>query len=57
MIKVKVLPPISTDGKTADDVSDLTENIREVMLKVFHEHDALRRKNKTSSVADDQKIK
>lgn len=54
---MKVLPPIPTDGKTADDVSDLTENIREVMLKVFHEHDPLDRKDETSSVADDQKIK
>lgn len=35
-----MLDPISTDGLTADDVGELTDHVRQVMLKVFHENDS-----------------
>lgn len=40
IFRVKVLDPISTDGLTADDVAELTDHVRQVMLKVFHENDS-----------------
>lgn len=55
IIKVKVLKPIPTDGTTPDDVSVITENVRQVMLKVFHEHDHTGNENDVSSI-DDKKI-
>ena len=53
IIKAKVLPPISTEGTTADDVPELTENVRQVMLKVFHKGD----QEMDVSSTDDKKIK
>lgn len=40
IIKIKVLDPISTDGLAADDVGELTDHVRQEMLKVFHEKDS-----------------
>lgn len=50
-----MLKPIPTDGTTPDDVSVITENVRQVMLKVFHEHDHTGNENDVSSI-DDKKI-
>lgn len=50
IIKVKVLKPIPTEGTTPDDVSMITENVRQVMLKVFHEHDHTGNDNDASSI-------
>lgn len=50
IISGKFLPPISTEGFTMNDVSEVTENVRQKMLQVFHERDHL---NGTS--ADDKK--
>ncbi|XP_068730144.1 1-acyl-sn-glycerol-3-phosphate acyltransferase alpha-like isoform X2 [Montipora capricornis] len=50
IIRGKVLSPISTEGLAINDISELTERVREKMLKVFHESDYL---NGTS--ADDKK--
>lgn len=50
-----MLKPIPTDGTTPDDVSVITENVRQVMLKVFHEHDHAGNENDASSI-DDKKI-
>ncbi|XP_038066298.1 1-acyl-sn-glycerol-3-phosphate acyltransferase alpha-like [Patiria miniata] len=36
-MKVDVLPSVPTKGLTADDVPDLTENVRDSMLKRFYE--------------------
>lgn len=38
-MNVKVLEPISTTGMTAEDVTKLTDDTREAMLKVFQEMD------------------
>lgn len=35
-----MLDPISTDGLAADDVGELTDHVRQEMLKVFHEKDS-----------------
>ena len=56
IIKAKVLNPIPTEGKTTKDVSDLTENVRQAMLKVFHEHDPSG-SEKDASSTDTKKIK
>lgn len=40
IIKIKVMDPISTDGLAADDVGELTDHVRQEMLKVFHEKDS-----------------
>lgn len=50
-----MLKPIPTEGTTPDDVSVITENVRQVMLKVFHEHDHTGNGNDASSI-DDKKI-
>ncbi|XP_068695457.1 1-acyl-sn-glycerol-3-phosphate acyltransferase alpha-like isoform X3 [Montipora foliosa] len=50
IIRGKVLSPISTEGLAINDISELTERVREKMLKVFHESDYL---NGTS--AEDKK--
>ena len=34
---VTILPPIMTDGKTSEDVAELTEQIRKQMLNVYNE--------------------
>jgi len=36
-LKIKVLPPVSTDGLTADDVNDLVEKVRNQMLETLKE--------------------
>lgn len=54
-MKVKVLNPIPTEGTTADDVSELAENVRQEMLKVFHEHDHSD-SQKDASSTNDKKI-
>ena len=56
IIKAKVLDPVSIDGLTADDVPELTENVRQKMLKVFHENDQSVSNNDTVST-EDKKIK
>lgn len=38
-LEIRVLEPISTKGMTADDVNDLMEKTREVMLKHLKEMD------------------
>jgi len=38
-MKVTVLPPVSTEGLTADDVGNLTDRVRQQMLQVYHEGD------------------
>ncbi|KAK3730037.1 hypothetical protein QZH41_009548 [Actinostola sp. cb2023] len=38
-MKVTVLPPVSTEGLTADDVGSLTDRVRQQMLQVYHEGD------------------
>ena len=48
-----MLPPISSEGTTADDVPELAENVRQVMLKVFHDCD----QEMDVSLTDDKKIK
>ena len=50
-----MLKPIPTEGTTPDDVSVITENVRQVMLRVFHEHDHTGNENDASSI-DDKKI-
>nr|XP_006817006.1 PREDICTED: 1-acyl-sn-glycerol-3-phosphate acyltransferase alpha-like [Saccoglossus kowalevskii] len=35
-VKVCVLPPIPTEGKTVDDVNQLTEDVWEVMLQTYN---------------------
>lgn len=36
-LKVKVLPPISTEGLTTDDVPELAERVRKIMLEALKE--------------------
>ncbi|XP_078686357.1 1-acyl-sn-glycerol-3-phosphate acyltransferase alpha-like [Branchiostoma floridae x Branchiostoma belcheri] len=36
-VTATVLPPVSTEGLTKDDVTDLTEQVRKVMLQTFNE--------------------
>jgi len=55
VIKGKVLAPLSTEGTTADDVSELAENVRQVMLKVFHEQDHLDKERNETSSSNDKK--
>jgi len=56
VIKGKVLAPLSTEGTTADDVSKLAENVRQVMLKVFHEQDHLDKERNDASSSNDKKM-
>lgn len=56
VIKGKVLAPLSTEGTTADDVSKLAENVRQVMLKVFHEQDHLDKEKDDASSSNDKKM-
>lgn len=55
-MKAKVLPPISTEGITADDVPELAENVHQQMLKVFLEGDPSKSLKDTVST-EDKKIK
>lgn len=55
-MKARVLAPISTEGVTVDDVPELTENVREKMLKVFLEGDPSKSLKDTVST-EDKKIK
>jgi len=55
-MKARVLAPISTEGVTVDDIPELTENVREKMLKVFLEGDPSKSLKDTVST-EDKKIK
>ena len=55
-MKARVLAPISTEGVTADDVPELTENVRQQMLKVFLEGDPSK-SLKDTVLTEDKKIK
>lgn len=55
-MKARVLAPISTEGVTVDEVPELTENVREQMLKVFLEGDPSKSVRDTVS-SEDKKIK
>ncbi|CAO1630531.1 unnamed protein product [Sympodiomycopsis kandeliae] len=50
-IRIKVLPPISTEGLTKDDVSSLSDRVREEMLKALKQMDAERESFDTSTNA------
>lgn len=51
-----MLAPISTEGVTTDDVPELTENVRQQMLKVFLEDDPSK-SEKDADSTEDKKIK
>lgn len=46
---ITCLPPISTRGLTADDVTDLTENVRKLMLDTFNQSSFEATQNKLAS--------
>ena len=50
-LEIRVLEPISTKGMTADDVNDLMEKAREVMLKHLKEMDVAIKSQASSSSA------
>ena len=51
-----MLASISTEGITAEDVPELTENVRQQMLKVFLEDDPSK-SDKNALSTEDKKIK
>lgn len=55
-MKARVLAPISTEGVTADGVTELAENVRQQMLKVFLEGDPSKGLKDTVST-EDKKVK
>ena len=55
-MKARVLAPISTEGVTADGIPELTESVRQKMLKVFMEGDPSKSLKDTVST-EDKKIK
>lgn len=57
-IRIKVLPPVSTDGLTADDAAQLSEKVRSLMLHELQKMDQERQAADVSSeIADDANMR